>query len=167
MLPKREYLLSDRDALAAAVAAVVANARRVAPQARLDGVLVSGMVAGGVETIVGVVNDEGFGPVVAFGLGGVLAETLNDMSYRVAPFGIEEAGCMIAELRAAQDKVEESEPQAIIDALIRMARDSEVLKTPAGLKEARLNLLEADRLRTALTAHRNKERYQIHNEAAA
>ena len=91
----------DRDALAAAVAAVVANARRVAPQARLDGVLVSGMVAGGVETIVGVVNDEGFGPVVAFGLGGVLAETLNDMSYRVAPFGVEEARCMIAELRAA------------------------------------------------------------------
>ena len=73
----------------------------------------------------------------------------------------------IAELHAARQKVEESEPQAIIDALIRMARDSEVLKTPAGLKEARLNLLEADRLRTALTAYRNKERYQIHNEATA
>ena len=79
----------------------------------------------------------------------------------------DDVAARVAELRAAREKVEESEPQAIIDALIRMARDSEVLKTPAGLKEARLNLLEADRLRTALTAYRNKERFQIHNEATA
>jgi hypothetical protein len=72
-----------------------------------------------------------------------------------------------AELRAAREKAEESDPQAIIDALIRMARDSEVLKTSAGLKEARINRLEADRLRTALTAYRNNERYHIHNESGA
>jgi hypothetical protein len=42
-----------------------------------------------------------------------------------------------------------------------MARDSEALKTPAGLKEARLNLLEANRPRAALRESRNMERIQI------
>jgi acyl-CoA synthetase (NDP forming) len=58
------------------------------------------MVSDGLEAIVGVVNDPVFGPVVAFGLGGVLVEALNDVSYRVAPFGLEEARAMIGELKA-------------------------------------------------------------------
>ena len=66
-----------------------------------------------------------------------------------------------SELRLAREKAEESGPQMIIDALLRMARDSEALKTPAGVKEARLNLLEANRLRAALAEFRNKERIQI------
>jgi acetate---CoA ligase (ADP-forming) len=53
-----------------------------------------------VETIAGVVHDAAFGPVVAFGLGGIHTEILRDMSYRVAPFDIDEAHAMIAELRA-------------------------------------------------------------------
>ena len=73
----------------------------------------------------------------------------------------EDVAVRVAELRGAREKAEESEPQMIIDALIRMARDSEALKTPAGLKEARLNLLEASRLRAALSAFRNVERTQI------
>ena len=59
------------------------------------------MINDGIETIVGVVNDSVFGPVVAFGLGGIFAETLKDVTYRLAPFGIETAREMISELRAA------------------------------------------------------------------
>jgi acyl-CoA synthetase (NDP forming) len=59
------------------------------------------MVEGGIEVIVGVVNDETFGPVVALGLGGLLAETLQDVVFRIAPFEHDEALSMIAELRAA------------------------------------------------------------------
>ncbi len=73
----------------------------------------------------------------------------------------DEVAARIGELRAAREKAEESEPHVIIDALIRMARDSEALKTPAGVKEARLNLMEASRLRAALTESRNTERTQI------
>ena len=73
----------------------------------------------------------------------------------------------IASLRAERDQAEDSQPQMIIDALVRMARESEALKTPAGMKEARLNLLEADRLRTALTKYKNDERYHISKEPAA
>jgi acyl-CoA synthetase (NDP forming) len=91
--------VSDGEQLAAGIAEVTANARRAVPHAKIEGVLVSEMVSGGVETIVGVVNDAGFGPVVAFGIGGVLAEAVRDMAYRVAPFGAADARAMIGEIR--------------------------------------------------------------------
>ena len=93
--------LADVKAATAAAERVVANTRRARPEAKIDGVLVSEM-ASGIEVLVGVVNDPGFGPCVAVGLGGVLTEVLKDVSYRVAPFGIEDAREMIAELRGAR-----------------------------------------------------------------
>jgi len=93
--------ITNDDQLTDAAAAVVTNARRAAPQAALSGILVSEMVSDGLETIIGVVNDALFGPVVAFGLGGTLAEILQDLTYRVAPFGIDTAREMVAELKAA------------------------------------------------------------------
>jgi acetyltransferase len=85
--------------LAAAAKQIIANARRLAPQAPIEGVLACEMVSGGVEMLVGVVNDPGFGPVVALGLGGVFTEVLNDVAHRVAPFGPREAREMISELK--------------------------------------------------------------------
>ena len=93
--------VTDITALKLAIAEILDNVRRAAPAASVDGILVSSMVTDGLETLVGVINDPGFGPVVALGLGGILAETLNDTSYRIAPFGQNEARRMIAELRAA------------------------------------------------------------------
>ena len=80
---------------------VVANARRAKPDAKIDGVLVAEMAAG-LEVLIGVVNDPGFGPTVALGLGGVLTEVLRDVTYRIAPFGIEDARDMIGELKGAR-----------------------------------------------------------------
>lgn len=90
--------VADAPQLVLAIAEVTANARRAVPLARLEGVLVSGMVTG-VETIVGVLDDPAFGPVVAFGIGGIFAEAVKDMTYRVAPFGLDDARAMIGELR--------------------------------------------------------------------
>ena len=87
--------------VAQAARAVMESAARAVPDATIEGVLVAEM-AQGLETLIGVINDEGFGPVVALGLGGVLTEVLKDVTYRVAPFDLDTARDMIAELRAAR-----------------------------------------------------------------
>ena len=87
--------------LAEAAREVSANAASHVPDASIDGVLVSEM-AEGLEALIGVINDESFGPAVALGLGGVLTEILKDVTYRIAPFDIETARDMIADLRGAK-----------------------------------------------------------------
>ena len=84
---------------AQAAATILANAREHRPDARIEGVLVSPMITGGVETIVGVMRDPIFGPVVMFGLGGIFVEVLKDVTFRVAPFDVDEAHRMIREIR--------------------------------------------------------------------
>jgi acetate---CoA ligase (ADP-forming) len=80
---------------------VLANAQATRPDAVIDGVIVAEM-ATGLEMLVGVINDPVFGPTVAVGMGGVLTEILADVSYRMAPFDIDTALEMIADLRAAR-----------------------------------------------------------------
>lgn len=82
-----------------AARAVLARAREKRPDARIDGIIVSPMITGGVETIAGVVRDPTFGPVVMFGLGGIFVEVLKDVTFRVAPFDIDEALQMVREIR--------------------------------------------------------------------
>ena len=93
--------VANETELVVAACEILRNSKRAMPDASIDGILVSEMVTDGVETIVGVVNDPIFGPVVAFGMGGILAETLRDTTYRVAPFGLNTARQMITELRAS------------------------------------------------------------------
>ena len=81
---------------------VTSRARAADPALPIEGVLVAPMVAGGVETILGVRRDPTFGPVVLFGLGGTLVEVIDDVSFRVAPFGEAEARRLIAETRAGK-----------------------------------------------------------------
>ena len=57
------------------------------------------MMGDGIETILGIHRDPVFGPVVMFGLGGVLVEVLDDVSFRVAPFDEDEARRMVLELK--------------------------------------------------------------------
>ena len=75
------------------------NAVAHAPGARLQGVLVQKMAARGHELVVGVVTDPDFGPLVMLGLGGVTAEALGDVVFRVAPLSLADALDMMDELR--------------------------------------------------------------------
>jgi acetate---CoA ligase (ADP-forming) len=84
--------------LVAAVQDVLENARSLAPQARVEGVLVSEMIAEGFELLAGTVNDVVFGPVVVVGAGGTHAETLRDTACRLAPIDEATARDMIDEL---------------------------------------------------------------------
>jgi acyl-CoA synthetase (NDP forming) len=84
----------------------------------LDGVLVCQMVDPGVEMVVGVTQDQLFGPTVTVGLGGVLVEVLRDTAVCVPPFGEEQARAMLDELRgrALLDGVR-GRPPSDLDAL--------------------------------------------------
>jgi acetate---CoA ligase (ADP-forming) subunit beta len=65
----------------------------------LDGILVQEMVKGSREFIIGLSRDPQFGPCVMFGLGGIFAEVLKDVSFRVAPFSEADAMEMISEIK--------------------------------------------------------------------
>jgi len=78
---------------------LIERAQRASKKAVIDGVLVSELVSGGIETVVGVSTDELFGPVVMFGLGGVFVEVFEDVTFRVPPFDKAEANRMVREVK--------------------------------------------------------------------
>ena len=91
--------LGSQSAVRKAYGEILASARKAEPDARIDGILVAKMIGGGVETILGTFRDPTFGPVVMFGLGGIFAEALKDVTFRVAPFGVREAARMIRDIK--------------------------------------------------------------------
>ena len=90
--------LADADAVREAAEAILGRARAAHPEARIDGLLVAPMAGDGIETILGIQSDPVFGPVVMFGLGGIFAEVLRDVTFRAAPFDAAEARRMIDEI---------------------------------------------------------------------
>lgn len=84
----------------AAVRAMMEQIPSLLPAARIDGYLVSEMVSGGIETILGMHTDPVFGPVVTVGLGGVHVELFHDVASKVAPVSVEDAHAMIAGLKS-------------------------------------------------------------------
>src|SRR5499427_4323797 len=81
---------------------IVANAKKHNAKANILGVQVQQMLAGGQEVIIGAVTDPVFGKLVAFGLGGVLVETLKDITFRLAPATQADALSMLDGIAAAQ-----------------------------------------------------------------
>ena len=97
------------------------------PQAQVDGVLVSKMASPGLEVIVGMNRDPQFGPVMLFGLGGIMVEIFQDVSLRLLPLTKEDAVSMIREIKGygliagyrGRPPVDE---QALADCLLAVAR---------------------------------------------
>ncbi len=92
--------LKDADAVRAAYAQLVANAKQYKADARIAGVLVQAMAQGEVELVIGLKRDPSFGPVVMVGLGGVLIEVFKDVVFRAAPVTENEALRMLDELKS-------------------------------------------------------------------
>src|SRR5205085_9659914 len=110
--------IADERELAAGFQEIVANARAYKADARIEGVLVQEMVKGGTEAILGVTNDPLFGPAVMFGLGGIFAEVLKDVAFRLAPVTISVAHEMIADIKGYPVLAgARGKPPADIDAL--------------------------------------------------
>jgi acyl-CoA synthetase (NDP forming) len=91
--------LSDAAALKVAVTSLLADVPKKAPGARIDGVVVQEMIKGLGEAIVGFRRDPRVGPVVAVGVGGILAEVYGDVAVRPAPVDLASARAMIAEVK--------------------------------------------------------------------
>ena len=78
---------------------ILLNVKKSAPQAIIDGVMVSPMTKGGIECILGAKIDPVFGPIVMFGLGGIYAEVMKDIAFAEAPLSEKKAEKMIASLK--------------------------------------------------------------------
>jgi acetyl coenzyme A synthetase (ADP forming)-like protein len=68
---------------------------------RMGGAIVQPMAGAGVETIVGVVNDKSFGPLVMFGLGGIATDLLRDRAFRSVPITDLDAAGLVRSLRSS------------------------------------------------------------------
>jgi acetyltransferase len=58
------------------------------------------MVSGAVETVIGMVDDPSFGPLIMFGLGGIYVEIMKDVSFRIHPVTDQGAREMIRSLKS-------------------------------------------------------------------
>jgi len=91
--------LASDPAVRRAFTEIMTRGRTLAKDGEIDGVLIQSMIGGGVETIIGVTEDPLFGPLVAFGLGGIHVEVLGDVRFRVAPLTDHDADELLHEIR--------------------------------------------------------------------
>lgn len=80
---------------------IISNAKKMKRDVRISGCLVSPMVPKGLEIIIGTKIDDQFGPVIMFGLGGILVEVVKDVAFRVLPISKHAARNMITEIKAS------------------------------------------------------------------
>ena len=102
------------------------NVLKAVPNAKIQGILVEEMAGKGVEVIVGASRDPRFGPLMMFGLGGIMVEVLKDVSFRLAPMWRISAENMVRQIRSFQilDGFRGSPPsdfEAIVDTLLRLS----------------------------------------------
>jgi len=114
--------LSNPAQVEQAFSEVMEKAKRWNPDARLDGVLVEEMIGGqSREVIVGARQDVRFGPVVTFGLGGILVEAIRDFAVWPAPLTVDEASEVIRKIRAYRALTAfRGRPAADLDALAQV-----------------------------------------------
>ena len=91
--------LDSPEAVTAAFAGIVEAVKKHQPDARIEGVAVQKMARPGIEVIVGMSKDPQFGPVLMFGLGGILVEALKDVAFRIVPLEPRDARQMVREIK--------------------------------------------------------------------
>ncbi len=79
---------------------IIRNAKEFDPKADVRGVLVAPMAKEGLEVIIGTKLDDQFGPVIMYGLGGIMVEILKDVSFRVLPISSRTAKWMIKDTKS-------------------------------------------------------------------
>jgi len=93
----------------------------------MEGVLVQPMVTGSVEVMIGVTHDPSFGPLIAFGLGGIHVEILGDVQFRITPLTDCDAAEMVRGIKgyrllSGYRGHPAADVEAIEDVLLRVSR---------------------------------------------
>ena len=94
--------IHDAGQLRLAYDEVLRSSREYAPSADIEGVLVQEMVRSGVEVIVGVTRDPQMGPVLLYGLGGILVELMSEVALRICPISRWDAEEMVDEVKGSR-----------------------------------------------------------------
>ena len=136
----------------AAYQAMLLDAARARPDARIDGATVEAMVnkVNGRELMVGVLRDPVFGPAISFGMGGIAVEVHRDRCVSLPPLNAQLAGEMIDATRVARmlgefRRMPTADRGAIIGVLLRV---SEMVCELPQIQELDINPLIADELGT-------------------
>ena len=133
--------LKSEDEVSKGYETIVSNAKAYKSDADITGVQVQKMLAEGQEVLIGAIKDPTFGPVVTFGLGGILVEVLRDVTFRLAPTSTDDALAMVNGIRTAEVlRGVRGRPGVDLDALAAMiARVSELVTDFPEIAEVDLN----------------------------
>jgi acyl-CoA synthetase (NDP forming) len=78
---------------------IIQSVSQKLPEARIQGLTVQPMAKPGVEILIGMSKDPQFGPVIVYGLGGIMVEVIKDVALRIAPLSPRDAREMIREIK--------------------------------------------------------------------
>lgn len=119
--------LTDQDKVVNGFNTMMSDVKSHLPGAKIDGVLIEATSPKGVEVIIGMRRDVGFGPVLMFGMGGIYVELFKDVSFRIAPISRKDALDMIAGTKAGMllkgfRGSKEADIEAVVDVLLRLSQ---------------------------------------------
>ncbi len=133
--------LKNAEDVKCAYNAIMESANRAVPNGRHRGVLITEMISGGVETIIGLGKDPEFGRYIMFGMGGIFVEVFKDVSFRMIPLSLKDARDLINEVEGSLLlKGYRGDSKKDIEALIRLLMTcSNISESHPDIKEMDLN----------------------------
>jgi acetyltransferase len=134
--------IQNDDQARAAFDEIITNVKsKMGDKLEIWGVLVQKMLPPGKEVILGVSRDPKFGPLIMFGLGGIYAEALRDVSFRLAPLRDRVADEMIRSIRSYKllEGIRGEPPSDIPAAAESLLRLSQLVADWPEIKELDIN----------------------------
>jgi len=125
--------INSREELEREYQRMLENIKSKVPGAKIEGIIVRKMAEKGREVLIGMSKDPIFGPLIAFGSGGIMVELIRDVSFRVTPLSIEDVNEMIKETKAYKmlkgfRGEPEGDMEVVKDVILRVAKLAEDFK---------------------------------------
>lgn len=118
--------LTNEQMVSDAYKEIMDSVKKNEPGARIEGINVQKMAPAGVEVIIGTTLDRTFGPAIVFGMGGVLAEVMKDVCFRIVPINKWDAESMIRGIKGfplleGYRGSRGADLESLVDALLRVS----------------------------------------------